>query len=831
MSYFKIKIILLLSLFSFVAAAVTPGLAAKRRHDYKEAVRLLKKERVNFNSDSPEYQNYTFEIVESFIGDGNYKAAAKELNSIKNNLKNSDIISHFGILENIISLQTDSKKQKTALDKLLKLFEDKTISAENKLLIVNFLVPFLRKNQEYTKALKLIEALNWNLFDENQYNLTMEYCQLLILNGDYNKAEELINSSVFSGLVGAEELKKYFELLINSYKKEYDLYFKNRPSISRQNSLIHLADLEMIKNLTENQGKSDDYYKVLNFALDSAASLPSVEHKNSLVKLIEFEIDSKKYDSAIGNIEKLIKIYPDSKEYAFLVGKKAELHLAEKNFDAALDSYSKIVDNKNVAMRDRLAAAELAAELYVRLDKGEYVLSLYDFMSKNSSAPAELDRVNLLIGQYYFGKNNFYLAANYLKKVSEKSDLFKNAVLMLMQCNFSLKNYKELEKNISVIDALFMQNDKMSAEERNIVKFYQALMYENTDKVAEAIKIYEELISLKEVDSSYVADAILNLGEVYFALHSYDKAALQFLNFAERYPENENVDKVLYRAVYAYYLANMSEEMVYAVKTLEKKYPKSPYTVKSLFHLSDYCRVQNKFDEAFAVLENLEKLLSEDDLNTRAMVLFSRANIYNENKRYSKALDELNKEVTDYPLAANIENSYFLMGVIYSEIGENLQAIEAFKNAQKNSKDRLFIDVCEGKIADNYFILYSKRNEINHLKEAIKLYEKLADAGENDFFIRTQSFYKLGKSKELAADYQGALDAYNEAIYIALSMLDNNRALPLIWVNKCGANAFKLNLKKGGKNAHYNAKKILDKLKELNKELPYELQELEKLLK
>ena len=93
MSYFKIKIILLLSLFSFAAAAVTPGLAAKRRHDYKEAVRLLKKERVNFNSDSPEYQNYTFEIVESFIGDGNYKAAAKELNSIKNNFSTLGITS------------------------------------------------------------------------------------------------------------------------------------------------------------------------------------------------------------------------------------------------------------------------------------------------------------------------------------------------------------------------------------------------------------------------------------------------------------------------------------------------------------------------------------------------------------------------------------------------------------------------------------------------------------------------------------------------------------------------------------------------------------------
>ena len=77
-------IILSAILLSVLAVnAVTPGLAAKRRHDYFEAVRLLNKERSNFAANSLEYQNYTFEIVESLIGSGDFAAAAKELLAIR----------------------------------------------------------------------------------------------------------------------------------------------------------------------------------------------------------------------------------------------------------------------------------------------------------------------------------------------------------------------------------------------------------------------------------------------------------------------------------------------------------------------------------------------------------------------------------------------------------------------------------------------------------------------------------------------------------------------------------------------------------------------------
>ena len=829
---FNVKLLILsLLVWAGTVDAVTPGLAAKRRHDYQEAVRLLHKERSCFPSNSTEYCNYTFEIVECLIGQHDFAEAKKELESVKKQ-STDDALKYWLVLQNIISANLDKANKKTALDNLLTIFKDESLSQENRLLIVNFAVPILREAKDYSTALDLIKELNWIKFDDTQYNLKLESCKLLIFSERFDEAEKIIQALATDSAINGAELQQDLTLLLKSYKKDIDFYRQNRPSILRQNSIIHLADLKMTEILTEEPNLKDDLHAALKFSLASLDETQITACKNLFIRLINYEIDNKHFADALKNIDIFAQKYADSPEYSVLMGKKAQIHLNQNEIDLAIKTYDKIIQNEYVKMAERMVAAELAAEYYIKKNDGERALSLYDFMLKNSSSVEENNKINMLIGQYYFNISNFYLATNYLNKINPESKYGKNALLMLIQCNYKLANYKILESNINKITTYFGVNDKLELQEKNLVKFYSAILYEKTDRINKAIANYEELIEMSDNLCLNVAEAILNLGEIYFASNSYEKSALQFLNFAARYPDDKNADKSLYRAVYSYYLAEKIDETIYAVKLLEEKYPKSPYTIKALFYLADHYRSVNNFESAEKTLEALDSLLSEKDLNTKAMVLYNYALIYNENKRYSKALEMLEELENKYPLATMIADSYFLSGVIFTEIGENLQALEAFKKAKENSKDELFVNVCNGKIADNYFILYSKRNNKEYLLQAIELYQKLANDNTNDFFMRTQSFYKLGRAKELSVDYQGALDAYNEAIYIALSNLDNhNQAIPPVWVNKCGVNAIKLNLKKGGRNARSDARRILNKLKEINRELPSELLDLDKLIK
>ncbi|MBQ9788067.1 MAG: tetratricopeptide repeat protein [Lentisphaeria bacterium] len=828
-------IILSAILLSVLAVnAVTPGLAAKRRHDYFEAVRLLNKERSNFAANSLEYQNYTFEIVESLIGSGDFAAAAKELLAIRSLVDTSAANKlHFEILKNLVTANTAESEKRSAIDKIIKIFENESeLSQDSRLLIVNFTVPLLSQEADYKTALKLIRDLNLTELDENYDNLTLEYCKLLIFDGQFDEAEKLIQNFSFATIADSENLKQDFSLLLNSYRKNIEFYLKNRPSIIRQNSIIHQADLKMAENLTENAPKSDELYQALKFAVSSIDESQAIEYKNSLIKLIDFELDNGKDGNALKNIELFTAKYPDANEYVPLMNKKIAVYRKNNDSKNILATFEAIINNEQLAISDRMAAAELAAELYLQNNDSEHALSLYDFMLKNSSSDEETAKVNLLIGQYYFQSNNFYLAANYLTKIGKSSSYFKNALLMTIQCYFKLENYKDLEKAIENFHSAFKSDKNVTVTELNTVKFFTAEMYEKNEKKSEAIKLYEELVILNQEDCLYVPEAILNLGEIYFGANSYDKAAEQFLNFAKNYPDDANADKALYRAVYAYYLAEKIEETIQAVKLMSEKYPKSPYTIKALFHLADHYRISNEFEKAAETLAELELLLHQDDLNTKAMIAYNRAVIYNENKRYSKALEELNSLIEKYPQSSMLSDCYFLMGVIYSEIGENLQSLEAFQKASEKNNKPLFITVCKGKMADNYFILYSKRNEKEYLEAGIKLYEELAENRDNDFFVRTQSYYKLGRSLEAAGEYQEALNAYNNAIYEALSVLDRNgKTIPPIWLNKCGANAIKLNLNHGGRNAKNNAKIILERLKELNQTIPAELREFEELLK
>ena len=282
---FNVKLLILsLLVWAGTVDAVTPGLAAKRRHDYQEAVRLLHKERSCFPSNSTEYCNYTFEIVECLIGQHDFAEAKKELESVKKQ-STDDALKYWLVLQNIISANLDKANKKTALDNLLTIFKDESLSQENRLLIVNFAVPMLREAKDYSTALDLIKELNWIKFDDTQYNLKLESCKLLIFSERFDEAEKIIQALATDSAINGAELQQDLTLLLKSYKKDIDFYRQNRPSILRQNSIIHLADLKMTEILTEEPNLKDDLHAALKFSLASLDETQITACKNLFIRL------------------------------------------------------------------------------------------------------------------------------------------------------------------------------------------------------------------------------------------------------------------------------------------------------------------------------------------------------------------------------------------------------------------------------------------------------------------------------------------------------------------------------------------------------------------
>jgi hypothetical protein len=77
-------------------------------------------------------------------------------------------------------------------------------------------------------------------------------------------------------------------------------------------------------------------------------------------------------------------------------------------------------------------------------------------------------------------------------------------------------------------------------------------------------------------------------------------------------------------------------------------------------------------------------------------------------------------------------------------------------------------------------------------------------------------------------DYQSALDAYTEALYLNYgdNELKNSTVIP-VWVNRSALNAIDIHLRQGGSNALNDAIFIIRRLKKLNTMTAKELENLE----
>lgn len=821
-----------------VLNAVTPGLAMKRRQNYPEAIRLLYKERTSFPANSLEYQNYTFEIVECMIGSSDFDSAIKELDAVKTELLSENFLWNYEILKNIViaNTQKGDARQK-AINFLTEIFKNPQLSQANRLITVKFTVPLLVKSKDNQSALQLLKDFEWNLLDKklirDRYNLNVEYCKLLIYSGEFDKAaEELKMLSAIENNPLKDTVEDLNFLLI-SYKNMTEEYFKNRPSISRQNSIIHNSDLKMAEYLTNDKTKIDELHKVLQFAIASAGNAQSAEYFNALNRLIKFEMDNKLYQSAIENIDKFCELYPNDGNYAVYLGNKAELYLAIGDNDKALATYLGIVKNETIAMDYRLLAAELAAEMYRKNDDSQKFLPLYEFILKNSSSKEDFARVNMILGNYYFGKEDYKNALIYLLEIDPPAIHYKNALLTLIQCSHILKDYNLLAKSVADMEQYIASNKTVSSKEQNIVKFFKAALLEATDQKDKAIAIYKELIDLKIDDSPYTDSAILRLGEIYFAALEYTLAAEQFVNYAKKFPQAKDADKALYRATHCYYTAKKFDNVLVVAELLKKNFPTSPYTVKVFFHTADYYYMDKKFDNALETLAELEKLLGDKNLNNMANVIFKRATIYYcKLGTCSKVQEELQKLLAENSIYADadiIADAYFLNGIIFTETGENDAAIRAFESAKaKRPDDRFFVNICDGKIADNQLNLNSKYRNIESLNQAIEIYQNLTKS--SDPFIVSQSYYKLGRCYEELDEPLAAFNAYKDAISLAIALYDNGQNFSIIWVNKSGANAIKLHSKQHGEIYCKECESIMNNLKELNGKLPAELQDLDNII-
>ena len=112
------------------------------------------------------------------------------------------------------------------------------------------------------------------------------------------------------------------------------------------------------------------------------------------------------------------------------------------------------------------------------------------------------------------------------------------------------------------------------------------------------------------------------------------------------------------------------------------------------------------------------------------------------------------------------------------------------------------------------------------MKNASAIYSELVKNTALATAFRVQCYYKAGRTLEAMQDYQGALDAYTEALYLNYNENEVKSSTVPVWVNRSALNAIDIHLRQGGSNALNDAIFIIRRLKRLNTMTAKELEDL-----
>lgn len=818
-----------------VSGAETPGLAAYREQNYGSAVRLLQGELAQFEEDSKEYFEHAAAYIESLLYSGKIAQAKKEFDRCKKNVV-SECKLIFELLEAKIAYA--DKDLKHCSEILQKLQNEQDLSSLNRFDIAVLQGVILLTE---SKAAQAVELLDKAAADEE-----------LLKNGEFTLKSLLLRALAGAGKLNRipaeyEKLKRkypemqgklqHFELLIHAINQDpaaYRKLFKEIfPGERPPAALIGDAVLYQGALLGEQQAQKERNSEEIAFHLQNQTWFaPNDEFRaGSYRNLIELYLNENNKKSALTAVRALlanVKNLSDTVKWQMIC---ARLQNELEDGDRGLAIYLSIKNNQNIDADIRAEAAEKASQIYKEQKKYADMLKLYAFMADLPANRKINDRGTLLTGKYYFEHGESRMGESVLSKILTDSESYPEALFYLVQCRIANGEFDSASVAVEQLGKI--KNDKTDTDLPEFsfaAVYFRAVIAEALQKEDEAAVLYEQAArsaSVRPAALPMIANAWLKAAELQYKRRSYSSAGLLFLTFAEQYPKHADTVTALYKSVYAYFLAARREEMKYSISKLRKDFPRHELTVNALFHETDYLRGNDLLQEALKTLDDINALNNNKNPVVTAQVSYDKALTYYQLRRYDAAMEELRKLalLNNTPCYAE---GFFLAGTIASEQGKNAEAAEFFLKSADARSELLFNAAARGSAADNYFLEGTKNKNRTALSKAAEIYGSLVKDSKLSIVFRVQCFYKYGRTLEAMSDFQGALDAYTEALYLnyAENEIKNNTVIP-VWINRSALNAIDIHLRQGGSNALNDAIFIIRRLKKLNTMTAKELEDLE----
>lgn len=424
-------------------------------------------------------------------------------------------------------------------------------------------------------------------------------------------------------------------------------------------------------------------------------------------KLINGRLSAKKSEGILGDIKRMVLLYPKDPDLHVLHGR---ILLIYKNRSAAIKSFVKALkyDDKNDEAYTFLITAYQ--------EKGETKKAIKIAKEMTKKIPDSFLGWAAL-SQLYIRQSKIKEALLPAKRAYELQS--KNPELLLVYA-YTLELNKQKKKALDLYELAFRMNPH---NEELIGRMLR--LYKETFGLKKALEVLNDLI-----DSDTKGRTELAIHKVYilWEMEKYPEAVRVLEGLVKANPKDP---RIRYMAGLGYEKIKKLNEAINMYEGIEGE---KDLQMKAAFRLIVVQRALKKYEAAYESIKSLREL---DPENWELYAL--EAGILNEEKKYSKAVDILNIGIKHFPKKVRL---VFLKGMNADLSGDKETCIESMKKVIK-------MDPMHATAYNYLGYLYAEQGV--NLKDAEKLIKRALELKpRNGFYLDSLGwvYYKMGNYKE-----------------------------------------------------------------------------------
>ncbi len=570
-------------------------------------------------------------------------------------------------------------------------------------------------------------------------------------------------------------------------KEWFDKYSSTSEEMSRKDNYF----LGIVSYSLEEYTSAIESLKKVVFFEDSLAQNAYLHIANSYLKL-------RNKHGALTNYSAASKMNFDEK-----VREEAFFNYAKLSFDISSDIsvFEEYLESYPGSRRSNEIYSYIATSYLLSKKYKSAINALNKITSLTPAMMVNLQKASFLRAMELFERGSYKGAATDFK-ISIKNSRYNNSLYMLAQfwlaeTYFRLEQYEDAYR---IESELYNTVAFKETAEYPMLLFNMGYNQFRMEKYAVAIGWFDRFLATYSTDMNMVMDAKLRIGDSFFMLNDYAKAASAYEEVSIVTYDTPSILYAAYQSAVCYGLISQPQKKIEILESIYSRRSEFPIYSKAVYELGrTYVREGMPADAERCFKYLLEDL--KDPLYTGKSLL-ELGMLYANRGNYEQAMTALTRIIEQMPMTEDAENAMAVLESIYVTLNQPEEylayldriGMSSSKTADEkelmlfNAAEQVFLNgnfpeaqkslekyiktYPEGqKISQAYFYLGESLMQSGNKEAAADAYLSVMSGGEGAF-LELSTLYYARICLELE-HYEKAASAYSELEEIA--RIDNNR--------------------------------------------------------